>query len=148
MTTTTTATTDAETERYLKGNQLDRSLETQELARSLASKLSQFGGTATDAASNKSFHEQIIIGRGINEQGVFVTDQVQDAISNFRQQQLDKLNESTHRLQHVFGEVDRMANKLAAFTKYVGMVQKRMREIKAAKEKQFPRYKKVRLCTS
>ena len=142
---------------YTEGNRLDRSRELDELAQGLARCLVAVGAggnSSDDPASSSSakgpdwalhaLHDRIAEGAELLAQATVLTDQVQDIMSQARQSSLDDLNASTQRLRDMFRDTDEKFARLSAFTEHVAAIQARMRVLRAAKDKKYPRHLKVR----
>ena len=151
----------AATARLLQGNRLDRGPEAEELAECLARCLARHHHNRPHATSggnrhpNSSstvhhvVHAQLQAGAELARRCAELTDRVSETLaSTHRQQQLQRLNESTRRLREKFDAVDVMQARLAAFAAHLARVQARKRDVQSAKEKKYPRYMKVGMRSS
>jgi hypothetical protein len=136
---------------YTEGNRLDRSRELDELAQGLARCLVAVGAGGSGESSAKgpdralhALHDRIAEGADLISQATVLTDQVQDIMSQARQRSLDDLNASTRRLREMFRDTDEKFARLSAFTEHVAAIQARMRVLRAAKDKKYPRHLKAR----
>eukprot|EP00750_Incisomonas_marina_P002904 INCI12760.1.p1 GENE.INCI12760.1~~INCI12760.1.p1 ORF type:complete len:183 (-),score=30.87 INCI12760.1:359-907(-) len=75
-------------------------------------------------------------------QGMAITDQIHDTLSKTRQHKLEELYASTRRLQEMFDVTDEKYNRLMAFCSHIEKIQARLRLVRAAKEKKYPRHLK------
>lgn len=136
-------------EQYTAGNRLDRAAEAKELAQGLAECIA--AGSSTGGASAKrgdaaraAFRQRIAHGTRIVAKASALTDQVHGALAKARQRKVDELNASTRRLQELFRSTDEMHARLTAFAQHMSLIQKRLRSVKAAKDKKYPRHLQVR----
>ena len=145
------ASTAQATQQYTEGNKLDRSAEVAELAQGLAKCLvAGQGGDVSkkslgETSLSAAFQAKADQSAHFVHQGMAITDQIHDTLSKTRQHKLEELYASTRRLQEMFDVTDEKYNRLMAFCSHIEKIQARLRLVRAAKEKKYPRHLKVRL---
>lgn len=133
----------AAADRYLKGNKLSREKETEELVSGLSTLLLSHGVKPGDVLLQQTLQQRINDVHSLIDQGTTVTDGIQDALSKCHQDHLAKLVQSTHKLQDMFDQIDAMNEKLNDFGNHITTVRDRLKLVKSAKDKKFPRIMKV-----